>query len=158
MVFNTAAITAAHAMKETSNIESNIEILGASDNEYHYYDLVIKKFFRFPVIKVLIDEFPEFKIKTVNSQTLWVSQHWIFQDEDCKGKPINYVKENLEKYLAFSVWDRLEEDVLNKYLDGVTTDYGATLDKSSLKYETRTAWVVDRITKDDRIEVLSSYK
>jgi hypothetical protein len=158
MVFNTAAIAAANLINNAIDSVDKEILEVATVADYHHYDLVIKKFYRFPVIKVVVNEFPEFKIKTVNSQTLWVSQHWIFQDEDCNGKPINYVKENLEKYLAFRVWDHLEEDVLNKYLDGVKTDYGATLDKSRLKYETRTAWVVDRITEDDRIEILSSNK
>jgi hypothetical protein len=152
MVYNVAAIAAAHVMNNKNNNEQ--EELPVPEN-YHYYDLVIKKFFKFPVIKVLIDEFPEFKIKTVNSQTLWVSQHWIFQDEDCNGKPINYVKENLEKYLAFSVWDYLKEDVIHKYLDGVKSDYDITLDESELNYDTKFTWVVDRITKDDRVEILS---
>jgi hypothetical protein len=156
MVFNTAAVAAAHLINnDIDSIDQEIlEVAAVAD--YHYYDLVIKKFYSFPVIKVAVNEFPELKIKTVNSQTLWVSQHWIFQDEECQGKPINYVNENLEKYLKFNVWDRLEEDVLNKYLDSVKADYGVTLDKSELVYTTKTAWVVDIITEDDRVEILSS--
>jgi hypothetical protein len=158
MVFNTAAVAAAHLINnDIDSIDQEIlEVAAVAD--YHYYDLVIKKFYSFPVIKVAVNEFPELKIKTVNSQTLSVSLHWIFQDEECQGKPINYVNENLEKYLKFSVWDHLEEDVLNKYLDELRADYEVVLDKSSLRYETRTAWVVDRITDDKRIEILNSNK
>ena len=157
MVFNVAAIAAAHAMKEASKVKNNTEILGVSDNDYHYYDLVIKKFFKFPIIKVATGKFPDITIKTINSQTLWVSQHWLFHDEECQGSPANYVNENLEKYLLFSVWDYLKEDVIRKYLDGVKSDYDIILDESKLNYTTKVSWVVDRCTKKDRVEVLCSY-
>jgi hypothetical protein len=155
MVYNVAAIAAAHAMN-TKNTDKTSETTTAE--KYHYYQLVIKKFFKFPVIKKAICEFPNIKTKTINSQTLWVSQHWIFHDAECDGKPSNYVNENLDRYLTLGVWDYLEKDVFNKYLDGVKADYGVTLDKSELIYTTKTAWVVDIITEDDRVEILSSNK
>ncbi len=155
MVYNVAAIAAAHVMNnKNSNEQEELPV----PEDYHYYDLVIKKFFKFPIIKVATGKFPDLKVKTINSQTLWVSQHWFFSDEECKGNPANYVKENLEKYLLFSIWDYLKEDVIHKYLDGVKSDYDITLDKSALRYEIRNAWVVDQITEDNRIEILSSNK
>lgn len=152
MVYNVAAIAAAHIINNENNNEQ-VELQVQED--YHYYDLVIKKFFKFLVIKVAVNEFPDFKIKTVNSQTLWVSQHWLFFDEECQANPINYVNENLEKYLSFGVWDYLKEDVICKYLEGVKTDYDITLDESKLNYTTKVSWVVDRYTKEDRVEILS---
>lgn len=152
MVYNVAAIAAAHAMNNKNNNEQ--EELPVPEG-YHYYDLVIKKFFKFPIIKIATGKFPDPKVKTVNSQTLWVSQHWLFSDEECKGNPANYVKENLEKYLSFSVWDYLKEDAIHKYLNGVKSDYGIALDESGLNYTTKSTWVIDRHTKDDRVEILS---
>jgi hypothetical protein len=152
MVFNVAAIAAAHVMDNKSNDEQ-AELPAQED--CHYYDLVIKKFFKFPITKVAIGKFPDVKIKTINSQTLWVSQHWLFYDKECQANPINYVNENLEKYLSFGVWDYLKEDVIRKYLDGVKADYDIVLDRSELNYTTKVSWVVDRHTKEDRVEILS---
>lgn len=157
MVFNVAAIAAAHAMKETSNIESNTEILGVSDNSYHYYDLVLKKFFKFPIIKVATGKFPNLKIKTIDSQTLWMSQHFLFDAEDCQENPANYVEQNLERFASLDVWEYKEKEAIHKYLEGVKSDYGITLDESKLDYTTKVSWVVDRHTEKDRIEILSSY-
>ena len=153
MVFNVAAIAAARVMNN-KNTDETSELPVQED--YHYYELVIKKFFKFPIIKVATGKFPDIKIKTINSQTLWVSQHWLFHDEECQGNPANYVDENLEKYLSFGVWDHLKDDVIHKYLDGVKADYDIILDESKLNYTTKSAWVVDKITEDARIEVLSS--
>lgn len=152
MVFNVAAIAAAHVL---NNKDSNEQAELPIQEDYHYYDLVIKKFFKFPIVKVATGEFPDIKFKTINSQTLWVSQHWLFHDEECKANPINYVNENLEKYLSFDVWDYLKEDVIRKYLDGVKVDYDITLVESKLNYTTKALWVVDRHTKEDRVEILS---
>lgn len=157
MVFNVAAIAAAHAMKETSNVENNTEILNTSDEYHHYYDLVIKKFFRFPVIKVAVGEFPNLVIKTINSQTLWISQHFLFSAEDCQETPANYVKQNLERFSSLRVWEQKEKEALHRYLEKVKSDYNITLDETKLKYTTNFSWVVDRHTKKDRVEVLSSY-
>jgi hypothetical protein len=154
MVFNTAAVAAAHIL---ANKNSNEVLEAPISSDYHYYDLVIKKFFKFPIVKVATGKFPDVKIKTINSQTLWVSQHWLFHDEECQANPINYVNENLEKYLSFDVWDYLKEDVMRKYLDGVKADYDIALDESKLNYTTKVSWVVDRHTEKDRIEILSSY-
>lgn len=157
MVFNVAAIAATHTMKETSNVENNTEILGVSDNSYHCYDLVLKKFFKFPIIKVATGKFPNLKIKTIANQTLWISQHFLFDVEDCQDKPRNYVEQNLERFASLDVWKYKEKEAIHKYLEGVKSDYGIILDETKLKYTTNFSWVVDKHTKKDRVEILSSY-
>lgn len=157
MVFNVAAIAATRMMKETSNVENNTEILGVSDNSYHYYDLVLKKFFKFPIIKVATGKFPNLKIKTIDSQTLCTSQHFLFDAEDCQENPANYVEQNLERLTSLGVWECKEKEAIHKYLEEVKSDYGVILDEAKLNYTAKFSWVVDRYTKEDRAEVLSSY-
>ncbi len=156
MVFNIAAIAAAHAMNNKNNNEydtalANIPVV----EDYHYYDLVIKKFFKFPITKIAVGDFPNISIKTINSQTLWISQHFMFSDVDCNDNPANYVKQNLERLVSLKVWEYKEKEAIHKYLEGVKTDYGIILDESKLNYTTKFSWVVDRHTKKDRVEVLS---
>ena len=148
---NVAAIVAA---SQVNKQESATE--GTYISRYIDYELVIYKYYKFPVTKLLVGELSNAKVVTVDSKTLGKSYMFSFTLDTEKETVNTYIENNLERYLNSNIWQLVDQEAAQVYINEINKEYDLCIKPGQYSCSTSTHWAVRRRTEDGIEEVLSS--
>ncbi len=123
---------------------------------YIDYELVIYKYYKFPVAKLLVGELPNAKVVTIDSKTLGKSYVFSFTLDTEKYTLAKYVEDNLDRYLRSEVRQFVDQEAAQLYIEEINKEYNFYIKPGQYSCITSTHWAVRRRTDDGIEEVLSS--
>jgi hypothetical protein len=123
---------------------------------YIDYELVIYKYYKFPGAKLLVGEFPNAKVATIDSKTLGKSYIFSFTLDTEKYTLAKYIEDNLDRYLRSEVCQFVDQEAAQLYIEEINKEYDFYIKPGQYSCTTSTHWVVRRRKEDGIEEVLSS--
>jgi hypothetical protein len=148
MVFNVAAIAAAHNSRSSDLgfITNEIPITGSGEHRYY---LIVTKYYTYPEVVFLTKT--AFKVVKVAEQTLAKSHMISFLAKEGLEKLRELtINEYLPKVDQLDLWQEVEQEVRELYINKVQSDYGVSFTDQLGSPTVVTKWRVDQeFTKSD---------
>ena len=151
-VIPVAAIAAAN---QNNKKEPTVEFYNPNKYRYINYNLVIYKYYNFPMTRLFIGELPNTKLIAIPDKTLCKSYMFSFTLDIEKATLNQYLEENLERYLNSAIWQYIDEEVAKVYIDNINNEYDFCIKPGQYNCTTSIRWTVQQYTKDGVEEVLS---
>ena len=149
-MINVAAIAAASQAKKQEPA-----IKYTYNPRYIDYELVIYKYYKFPMLKLLAGYLPNAKLVTIDSKTLGKSYMFSFTIDTEKETLNKYIEENLERYLTSEIWQVVDQEATKLYIEEINKEYDFYIKPGQYTCSTSARWVVRRQTEDGVEEILS---
>mgnify|MGYP003292382620 FL=1 len=108
-----------------------------------YFKLILKKYYKFPEMKVADFFESELFVKSVMSRTFCCIQDFIFYVEPNESLD-RRTKEEVAKYSAPEYWECQDKDAVKSYLSDLVLDPGIfSLTEDKVKYDIQFAWELE---------------